>query len=281
MTGRGVNPLNAALHRLLRPLVRILLRNGVSLGDFTEHAKKVYVDVATDEFSVAGRKPSISRTALLTGLTRKEVSRLSQLDVGRLQATSARYNRAARVISGWVRDPDFANAAGEPTTLQLDSGKKSFTELVRRYGADVPVRAMLDELLRVGTIQQQNDGTVTLLTNAYVPTSDEGEKLTILGNDVAELIATIDHNITTPKGPFFQRKVSYDRLPAHFVDQLRTKAAEQAQLLLEQFDREMSAHDLDSASPDTADTDSSEQRLVSIGIYYYESSFPREAPVED
>ena len=67
MTDRDANALTAALRRLLRPLVRILLRNGVSLGDFTEHAKKVYVDVATDEFSVAGRKPSISRTALLTG----------------------------------------------------------------------------------------------------------------------------------------------------------------------------------------------------------------------
>lgn len=281
MTDRGANKLNAALHRLLRPLVRILLRNGVSLGDFTEHAKKVYVDVATDEFSVAGRKPSISRTALLTGLTRKEVSRLSQLDVGRLQAGRTRYNRASRVISGWVRDPDFANAAGEPSTLQFDNGKRSFAELVRRYGADVPARAVLDELLRVGAIQQQSDGTVTLLTNAYVPSSDEGEKLSILGNDVAELIATIDHNITAPRNPFFQRKVSYDRLPAHFVNRLRAKAAEQAQLLLEQFDREMSAHDLDSANLDESGSDSSELRLASIGIYYYESSFENEASVED
>jgi len=281
MTKRNANALTAALHRLLRPPVRILLRNGVSLGDFTEHAKKVYVDVATDEFSVAGRKPSISRTALLTGLTRKEVSRLAQLDVSRLQAGSARYNRAARVISGWVRDPDFADAAGEPTTLEFDEGKRSFAELVRRYGADVPARAVLDELLRVGAIRQQCDGSVTLLTNAYVPSSDEDEKLTILGNDVAELVATIDHNIRKPDEPYFQRKVSYDRLPAEFVDRLRKKAAEQAQLLLEQFDREMSAHDLDSAERGDSPEGTSEQRLASIGIYYYESRFVGEAPQED
>ena len=281
MTDRDANALTAALRRLLRPLVRILLRNGVSLGDFTEHAKKVYVDVATDEFSVAGRKPSISRTALLTGLTRKEVSRLSQLDARHLEAGTVRYNRAARVISGWVRDPDFADAAGEPTTLEFDEGKHSFSELVRRYGADVPARAVLDELSRVGAIQQQHNGKVTLLPNAYVPSSDQDEKLAILGNDVAELIATIDHNIRRPEAPFFQRKVSYDRLPAEFVERLREAAATQAQLLLEQFDREMSAHDLDSSETADSPMGTGEQRLASIGIYYFESRFDDEAPQED
>jgi hypothetical protein len=281
MTDRVANALTAALHRLLRPLVRILLRNGVSVGDFTEHIKKVYVDVATEEFSVAGRKPSISRTALLTGLTRKEVSRLAQLDVGRLQASSARYNRAARVISGWVRDPDFADAAGEPTPLQLDTGKRSFAELVRRYGADVPSRAVLDELTRVGAIALECDSTVTLLTNAYVPSSDADEKLTILGNDVAELIATIDHNITSPQDAFFQRKVSYDRLPAGFLTEFRRRAAQQAQLLLEQFDREMSLHDLDSAQTDAPGAGGGEYRLASIGIYYHESSDPNQDWVEE
>ena len=149
------------------------------------------------------------------------------------------------------------------------------------FGADVPARAVLDELSRVGAIRQQPNGNVTLLTNAYVPSSDEDEKLTILGNDVAELIATIDHNIRRPEAPFFQRKVSYDRLPAEFVERLRETAATQAQLLLEQFDREMSAHDLDSAATADSPVGTGEQRLASIGIYYFESRFDKEAPQED
>jgi hypothetical protein len=269
------------MRRLLVPLVRVLLRNGVSVGDFNEHVKKIYVDVATEDFTVAGRKPSISRTAVLTGLTRKEVSRLSQLDATSLDAGTQRYNRAARVISGWVRDPDFADDSGAPATLKVDGGKASFAELVRRHGADVPARAVLDELVRVGAIDEQLDGRLRLLTHAYVPTSDEVEKLAILGSDVAELIATIDHNITQPQNPFFQRKVSYDNLPADFLCKLRVRASEQAQLLLEELDREMSLYDLDSTTADTPGGRDSDRRLCSIGIYYYETEFSTQEPPQE
>ena len=274
MANQPGNALTSALRRLLVPLVRVLLRNGVSFGDFAEHAKKTFVDVATEDFTVAGRKPSISRTAVLTGLTRKEASRLSQLDATSLETSSHRYNRAARVISGWVRDSDFADEFGAPAMLKLDGGKHSFAELVRRHGADVPARAVLDELVRVGAIEEQLDGRLRLLTPAYVPTSDEVEKLTILGNDVAELIATIDHNITQPQNPLFQRKVSYDNLPADFLSRLRRRAAEQAQAMLEEFDLEMSLYDRDATTADTAGGHDPDRRLCSIGIYYYETEVP-------
>ena len=279
MARRTENPIASALRRLLRPLVQVLLRNGVSFGDFAEHAKKIFVEVASHDFTVAGRKPSISRTAVLTGLTRKEVSRLSQLDETSLDAGSQRYNRAARVISAWVRDPDFADPQGEPALLPFDGGKSSFTELVRRHGADVPARAVLDELVRVGAIEERLDGRLSLLTHAYVPAFDEDEKLAILGSDVAELIATIDHNIRLPQDPFFQRKVSYDNLPASFLEDFRKRAAEQALELLIEFDREMSLHDLDSTTDGNPPLPA-ERRLCSIGIYYYEEEV-RDEPSQE
>jgi hypothetical protein len=36
----------ASILRLMRPLVRILLRNGIAYGTFSELVRKVYVDVA-------------------------------------------------------------------------------------------------------------------------------------------------------------------------------------------------------------------------------------------
>ncbi|MBW2237417.1 MAG: hypothetical protein JRG85_18770, partial [Deltaproteobacteria bacterium] len=69
--------LHWAIRTLLRPLVRILLRNGVPFRAFAEHAKKAYVDVALAELAVEDRKPSLSRASVITGLTRKEVSRLA------------------------------------------------------------------------------------------------------------------------------------------------------------------------------------------------------------
>ena len=65
-----------AYRRLLKPLIRILLRNGVGFDEFAEIGKAVYVDVASTEFKVPHRKMSQARIAILTGLTRKEVARL-------------------------------------------------------------------------------------------------------------------------------------------------------------------------------------------------------------
>ena len=73
---KSQRPLSAATLQLLRPLVKILLRNNVPHQTLAEWAKQAYVDVADSEFGIAGKKQTVSRIAILTGLTRKEVQRL-------------------------------------------------------------------------------------------------------------------------------------------------------------------------------------------------------------
>src|SRR5438874_2705214 len=75
-TSPGV--LQRAVEQLLRPLVRLLLRHAVPFAAFEEMAKRVYVDAALKDFAIPDRKPSASRAAVLTGLTRKEVQRLRE-----------------------------------------------------------------------------------------------------------------------------------------------------------------------------------------------------------
>jgi len=89
--------------KLLRPLVRILLRYGVSFGEFAEMARWVFVDVADKNFSIDGRKQTISRISVLTGLNRKDVTRLTKINIHAGNDVPAGINRAGRVISGWVR----------------------------------------------------------------------------------------------------------------------------------------------------------------------------------
>ena len=97
--------LTAAIERVLRPLFRILLRNNMSFKAFLDIAKRAYVEVADSEFGIPGKKQSVSRVALLSGLTRKEVQRLLDAPGTDDAETGERYNRAARVVAGWVRDP--------------------------------------------------------------------------------------------------------------------------------------------------------------------------------
>jgi hypothetical protein len=258
--------LHWALRTLLRPLVRILLRNGMPFRAFAEHAKKAYVDVAMQELALEDRKPSHSRASVITGLTRKEVSRLAAQQ-GPDPGAAERYNRAARVISGWVRDRRYRDGRGRPASLPLEGGRRSFADVVRRYSGDMPARAVLDELLRVGAVRELRDGRVQLVSHAYVPQTGEEEKLGILGTDVAALISTIDHNLTKPpEESFLQLKVSYDNLTEEDLPRLRKNASKKAHKLLEELDRTWSRHDRD-VNPDVEGTG---RKRAMLGIYYHE-----------
>ena len=92
---------------------------------------------------------------------------------------------------------------------------------------------MLDELLRVGSVKRLRDGRIRLVATAYVPESASAESLEILGSDVSDLIATIDHNLTVaPKRGFFQRKTAYDNLPAEALAEIRALVEREGQRAL-------------------------------------------------
>ena len=229
MNDKHLKPLFAAILRLLRPLVRILLRNGVSYRTFADYAKWVYVDVANEEFGIKGRKQTTSRVSVITGLSRKEVMRVRKLPKPDDSASMEKYNRAARVIAAWRRNKQFLNANGQPVPLPIAGPGVSFTELVKRFGGDVPVRATLDELIRVGAVERLEDDRINLLVRSYIPETRDADKLHILGTDVTHLISTIDHNLKSdPPAPFFQRKVMYDNLPDEVLPLFRKYSAKKS-----------------------------------------------------
>ena len=259
--------LNASILKLLRPLVRLLLRNGMSYGDFADLSKWVFMDVASKDFGVPGRKQTVSRVSVITGLTRKEVSRLQKIEKPDDSAISHQYNRAARVIAGWMRDKRFLDKKGLPASLHFDQGKNNFSKLVREHSGDIPPRAILDELIRVGTVSKDEDGKISLVTDGYVPRTGEIGKLHILGTDVQLLLSTIDHNLQQGSlTPRFQRKVSYNNLPVEALTDFRSISAEKSQSLLMELDRELSQQDRD-LNPDVKGTGRKE---AGLGIYYFE-----------
>lgn len=262
--------LSRAILTLLRPLVRILIRNGIAYGSFAELAKKTYVDVAFDDFAPESKKQTISRVSALTGLTRKETRRLHELDDTDADSNEQRYNRAVRVISGWVNDSRFQDSDGEPALLLIEDGDNTFAELVKEYSGDMTTQSMLAVLTSAGSVEKQ-DNQVRLVQKAYLPGNDPTEKLTILGNDSAELIATIDHNLTAAEDQLrFQRKVSSYRVRPDAVDSFKTMAAGKSQLLLEEFDSWLAKHEVN----DESDSGS----YVSVGLFYYEPDPEREKP---
>ena len=262
----------AAILRFLRPLIRMLLRNGISYGTFADLAKWVFVEVAAKEFGMPGRKQSDSRISVVTGLTRKEVARVKDIATPDDGAEQGQYNRASRVISGWIRDRRFTEKDGTPASLPFD-GAASFSELVRTHSGDMTARSILDELLRVGAVERDHNDNVRLVAQGYIPKASDAAKLNILGTDVALLIGTIDHNMhAANEKPRFQRKVAYDNLPAEALPRLRELTQKHSQIVLEEIDRYLCQHDRD-INPSIQ---GNARKHAGIGIYYFEEDVPEE-----
>lgn len=259
--------------QILRPLVHILLRNGVSFGTFSDIAKWVYVETAAKEFGLNSRKPSISRTSVLTGLSRKEVKRVQEMPAPEDTEFEEQYNRAVRVVAAWRREEDFSDRRGKPKLLPLTGKEPTFAGLVKKFSGDMPFRAILDELVHAGIVEKTPRNCVRLRSRTYVPGEDRGIKFHILGADVSHLISTIDHNLQAEESQrLFQRKVSYDNLPREVLPVFHAMAAQSAQELLEKLDKYLAAHDRDT----NPEIEGSGRYQAGLGIYYFEKPYDPE-----
>jgi len=257
--------LDATVRKLLRPLVRVLLDHGVAHGAFADLSRQVFVEEGFAYLERSGQRATVSGVAALTGLSRKEVKRLRELDPDGAGESAQRYNRAVRVISGWVNDPRFS-CEGVPLDLSLENGPESFAELVRDYSGDVPPAAMLALLQASGNVLV-DDGEVTLVERAYIPMSTPLDRLNILGTDSAELIGTIGHNLRAePDGRWFQRKVSNALVRRDAVEDFRALSNRRSQELLEEYDAWLSEHEVDEP-----EHQGDMAAYVAVGIYYVEA----------
>lgn len=262
-----VKTLTVSIIRILRPLVRLLLRNGMSFVTFSNIAKWVYVDTATREFGLDGRKQSISRVSVITGLSRKEVKKVREMPRPVDTVSAEQYNRAARVIAAWRREKEFTDAAGNPLILPLQGKGNTFAGLVRKFSGDMPFRAVLDELVNAGAVQKLENSTVKLVARSYIPGNNDAVNLHILGTDVGSLITTIDHNLQSDESKrFFQRKVSYDNLPREALAGFHAAVSGLSQKLLEDLDSRLAKCDRDT-NPKTEGTG---RYRSGVGIYYFE-----------
>jgi hypothetical protein len=145
--------LRSALSLMFKPLVRLLIAQGVTHAEFSDTAKEVYVETALRHFEADGRINK-SRIAILTGLTRKDVKNV----IDRALTTDYKertYSRPARVLTGWYSDPAFQGPYGIPLELPYESSEteeQSFVELVKRYSGDMAPRQMLNQLLESGSV---------------------------------------------------------------------------------------------------------------------------------
>ncbi|MDM8564108.1 DUF6502 family protein [Candidatus Halobeggiatoa sp. HSG11] len=262
-----IGPLQTALFKIFKALARLVLGFGLSYERFDELARQAFVAVAEEDFVLPGRKQTNARVAVVTGLSRKEVTRLRGLKTHSEELTGpVQYNRAARVLNGWLRDTAYQNSDKQPAILPLEGEAGSFSRLAKDYSGDIPVRAVLDELLHTGAVERLKNGNLQVAQQAYIPEGNIGDKLVIFGTDVAALVDTINHNLNNPpEKSYLHTKVAYNNLPAEALPVLRKISAEEGLATLKQLNRWFAAQDRD-ANPEAIGTD---RYYAGVSIYFY------------
>ena len=201
---------------VLKPFARILLRFGIGYKEFEEIAKLAFVDVASSDFGIRGRPTNISRVAVMTGLTRKEVRRVRDDLANESDLVALSNTPLLRLIHNWYTNEDFLDSSGQPETLpflsdEADPGKSSFTELVRRTGGDIPPGALRTELKRVGAVEEQPNGSLKIVKRTYLPEHAHENLVETLVHLVYPVAMTVAHN-TNPqlkKGDSWPQKTAF------------------------------------------------------------------------
>lgn len=231
--------LRRALSLMFKPLVRLLIAQGVTHAEFSETAKEVYVEVALRHFEEEG-KINKSRVAILTGLTRKEVKNVVD------RASSSKYNektysRPARVLTGWYSDPAFQGPYGLPLEIPYEAtedGEPSFVQLVRQYSGDMAPRQMLDQLLESGSVVEI-DGRYKAVRRNFRHSTLSPELIERLGMVGYRVFSSAAKNIDKDSGTrgHFDRMVfADDGCTADAIEVFDAYIKEKGQAFLEDID---------------------------------------------
>ena len=215
-------PVVAAIRYLLRPLVRLLLSHGISFPAFCDLVKSTYVKVSEAEFRLDAKPQTDSRISLLTGIHRREVNRLRNEAVEKIDLPQ-RASMSALLLTIWSGHPEYLDKQGMPISLPRLASKgegQSFEALVQSVSKDFRARVVLDEWLRQGIVTLDGDDRVHLSADAFVQPQDMAEKIYYFGQNIHDHIAATVHNLAGNSPPFLERCVFYDKLSADSAREL-------------------------------------------------------------
>ena len=254
--------------RVFRPLVRILLRNGISFSEFSATTKEVFIEESIKDSWRQDSNASLARVCVVTGLPRREVEQT--LDAwAKDEGTSdrSRLARIARLLTGWSTDPKYVGPYGWPIDVPFEhtgeEHKASFVEIVKRFCGNASPHSMLNELLNVHAVSRTEAGLLRLENRAYIPEALTNESLNRLSTVLTNVIQTLDHNLEVEREEDgrFERTVAADHgLSIRLVPKLSAFLQDRGVEFLEELDAWMAAH------PPGADE---ERQGVGVGVYLY------------
>lgn len=264
-----------AFRKIIKPMVKLFLANGITYTLLLEELKRVFIEVAEEDFRLGVKPQTDSRITLITGVHRKDVHRIRHEALD--EAVPKKTNFSAQIIAEWVGNPAFLTPSGQPKKLlrlSSDGNEASFDALVANVSKDIRARSVFDEWLRVGIVTLEPDGYVALNTEAFIPEEDMEEKLGFLGMNVHDHLAAAVNN-TLNQQRMFERCVYYDHLTLDQIEQLHQMTHEHGMAylkLMNQFAMSAASAQQTTTQEET-DTFATRYRF-NTGVYFYFEKAP-------
>lgn len=261
-----------ALRRVLRPLVWLALRGGVTFPVLADVLRDLFVDVATAMLTDATARTD-SRLSLLTGIHRKEIRRRRENPPEPQQEPEA-ISVMSQILGRWLALTPWVDADGRPRPLPRDpaageAGGGSFDALVAGVTRDVRPRAVLEEWLRQGIVHLDATGSVVLDVRAFTPPPGGEEQMFYFARNLHDHAAAAAANVSASgAAPFLDRSLHYDRLSQAAAAELAAHGRAMAVEMLLAANRRAAA--LAEAEPEPQGP----TRRVNLGVYLYVEDEP-------
>jgi len=259
-----------ALLKALKPIAKALLCNGIGYREFNEIAKSAFVDVATSDYGLRGRPTNISRVAVMTGLTRKEVRRIrDKIESGETTAV-ARSTPLAEVLHTWYSDSDFLDSNSKPIPLPFDEGQPSFSTLVKKSGGDIPPGAMRTELKRIGAVEEDPAGHLRPIKRHATARGPDQVLITGFLRGIYPVATAVAHNLESDSqgSNWIQRTVTSNSVRKDDISRLRRISYDRLEEFTNSIDDLYSAYETLHSSDESQEQEREKQ--IGIGVFYFE-----------
>lgn len=227
---------------MITPIVRFCLKNSLGLQEIVEAAKVVFMRVAEEEMQRSGKKVTISRLSVATGVHRKDAARIYK--IGELEPGAGRLS--GKIIQQWRRDQRFLTDNRRPRVLEYRGDNSEFQKLVETVSTDLKSGTVLFDLERIGAIERTKNG-VKLIAKAYVPRGNPQEGFRMLAMDTEDLLEAVTENIYSnePDLPNYHAKAVYDNISPADAKKIRDWFFKQCSNFHQKVMRHLSKYDLD------------------------------------
>ena len=254
--------LSEALERLLTPIAQLCLARGLRFAVVEEILKKAFVATARGASAQAAGARDVSRVSAATGLTRREVTRISH-DVAARAAV--RPSPATQIFTRWIGSRRFHDKRGNPLKLKRQGRAPSFEALAHSVTQDVHPRTLLEELCRLGLVElDEKTDTVRLIRDSFVPRQDQSRMLGFLGANVGDHMAAAVANVLAKSPPHLEQAMFADELSDESAAALRALVAARWKELLAGL-----VPSIQKLVDDDAQSARKAYRRVRVGLYSY------------